>query len=133
MPELKNKFLFGTFTGNIYALTVDKSSKVIEEEKIALRHYPFEPVVSIAQSPSGEIYFGGYHIYKLRSVDMNSKTQDLFPIEIKSLSNVAIKDLQSSNNDGGIAVNIHISTNKNGSSSSTRPLSSDEYSECTHT
>jgi glucose/arabinose dehydrogenase/plastocyanin len=122
VPELKNKFLFGTFTGNIYALTVDKSSKVIEEEKIALRHYPFEPVVSIAQSPSGDIYFGGYHIYKLQSVDMSSKTQDLFPIEIKSLSNVAIEDLQSSNNDGGIAVNIHISTNKNGSSSSTRPF-----------
>ena len=95
---------------------------MIEEEKIALRHYPFEPVISIAQSPSGEIYFGGYHIYKLQSVDMNGKTQDLFPIEIKSLSNVAIKDLQSSPNGGGIAVDMHISTNKSRSSSSTTPF-----------
>jgi glucose/arabinose dehydrogenase/plastocyanin len=123
LPQLKNKFLFGTFTGNIYALTLDNTNKrVIQEEKIALRHYPFEPVVSIAQSPTGEIYFGGYHIYKLQSVDMNGRTQDLFPIEIKSLSNVAIKDLQSSHDGGGIAVNIHTSVNKNGSSSSTIPF-----------
>ena len=41
IPQLKNKFLVGTFTGNIYALTIDTRSKqVIEEEKIALRHYP---------------------------------------------------------------------------------------------
>ena len=57
---------------------------MIEQEKIALRHYPFEPVIFIAQSPSGDIYYGGYHIYKLKSVDVNSKKQDLFPIEIKS-------------------------------------------------
>ncbi|PWU80176.1 MAG: hypothetical protein DLM72_13625, partial [Candidatus Nitrosopolaris wilkensis] len=123
LPQLKNKFLFGTFTGNIYALTLDNSrQRVIQEEKIALRHYPFEPVISIAQSPSGDIYFGGYHVYKLQSVDMNGKTQDLFPIEIKSLSNVAIKDLQSSHNGSGILLNIHTSTNKNGSSSPTKPF-----------
>lgn len=123
LPQLKNKFLFGTFTGNIYALTLDSSSKrVIREEKIALRHYPFEPVISVSQSPSGDVYFGGYHIYKLKSVDMNGKTQDLFPIEIKSTSNIAINDLRSSRNSSGIAVNIHPSTNKNGSNSSVRPF-----------
>jgi glucose/arabinose dehydrogenase/plastocyanin len=123
IPQLKNKFLFGTFTGNIYALTLNYTSKqVIEEEKIALRHYPFEPVIFIAQSPSGDIYYGGYHIDKLNSVDINSKVQYLFPIEVKSLSNVAIKDLQSSNNGTGIAVNIHSSVNTNGSSSSTAPF-----------
>ncbi len=119
-PQLKNKFLFATFTGNIYALTLDNSSKqVIEEEKIALHHYPFEPVISIAQSPAGDIYFGGYHIYKLQSVDTAGKTQYLFPIEIKSLSNVAIKDIQWSHNSAGIAINIRTSTNNNGNSSPT--------------
>jgi plastocyanin len=118
IPQLKNKFLFGTFTGYIYALTVDNSSKhVIEEEKIVLHHYPFEPVIFVAQSPSGDIYYGGYHIYKLNSVDIKSKIQYLFPIEIKSLSNVAINDLQSSNNGTGIAINIHAPANMNGSSS----------------
>ncbi len=122
-PQLKNKFLIGTFTGNIYALTLDNSSKqIVEEEKIALRHYPFEPVISIAQSPTGDIYFGGYHIYKLQSVDTSSKKQYLFPIEVKSLSNVAIKDLQWSHNSAGIAINIHTSNNKNGSSSSIVPF-----------
>ena len=119
IPHLKNKFLVGTFTGNIYALTIDTRSKqLILEEKLALRHYPIEPEIAIAQSPSGDIYYGGYHIYKLKSIDVNSRVQDLFPIEIKSSSNLAIKDLQSSGSSG-IAIDIHPSINTNRGSTST--------------
>ena len=119
IPQLKNKFLVGAYDGNIYALTLDARSKqVIEQEKLALRHYPFEPVTFIAQSPSGDIYYGSYHIYKLTSVYANTNKQDLFPIEIKSSSNVIIKDIQTSSIGGEEVIDIHTSDNKSKSSSS---------------
>jgi glucose/arabinose dehydrogenase/plastocyanin len=112
IPQLKNKFLVAAYNGDIYALTLDSHNKqVIAQEHIALKHYPFEPVTSIAQSPSGDIYYGSYHIYKLKSVYVNSKRQDLFTIEIKS-SNVGIKDLQASSIGGENVIDIHTSTNK---------------------
>ena len=95
------------------------NKQLIEQEHIALKHYPFEPVTFIAQSPSGDIYYGGYHIYKLQSVDMNGKKQDLFPIEIKSSSsNIGIKDLQASSIGAEQVIDIHTSGNKSKSSSS---------------
>jgi len=101
IPQLKNKFLFGTYTGHIYALTLANTPKtqvgdkeVVLQENILLKNNPFEPVVFIAQSPSGDIYYGSYHIYKLKSVDIKRENQDLFAVEIKSSTNVNIKDFQ---------------------------------------
>src|SRR5215469_16464796 len=101
IPQLKNKFLFGTYTGHIYALTLANTPKtqvgdkeVVLQENILLKNNPFEPVVFIAQSPSGDIYYGSYHIYKLKSVDIKRENQDLFVVEIKSSTNVNIKDFQ---------------------------------------
>jgi glucose/arabinose dehydrogenase/plastocyanin len=119
IPQLKNKFLVAAFNGDIYALTLDPHNKqVIKQEQIALKHYPFEPVTSIAQSPSGDIYYGGYHIYKLTSVDVNNKRQDLFPIEIKSsTSNIDVKDLQASSIGDEKVIDVHTYAKKNESGS----------------
>jgi len=118
-PHLKNTFLVGTFIGNIYALTMDTRSKhLLLEEKLALRHYPIEPAIAIAQSPSGDIYYGSYHIYKLRSIDLKSKIQDLFPLEIKPSPNLAIKNLQASGSSD-IVIDIHPIINTRKSSMST--------------
>lgn len=112
IPQLKNKFLFGTYVGDIYALTLDMHSKqVVLQQHIVLKHYPFEPVVFIAQSPSGDIYYGSYHIYKLTSVDVKKENQDLFPVEIKSSSNVNIKDFQMSKILGEQVADIQTSGN----------------------
>jgi glucose/arabinose dehydrogenase/plastocyanin len=117
IPQLKNKFLFAAFNGHVYALTLDSHNKqIIEEENIALRHYPFEPATSIAQSPAGDIYYAGYHIYKLMSVGVNNKRQILFPIEIKP-SNIGIKDLEVSSTDSGSAIDIHTQANRSGNNS----------------
>ncbi len=119
IPQFKNKFLFGTFNGDIYALTLDLHDKrVVLQEHTALKHYPFEPVVFIAQTPSGDIYYGNYNIYKLTSVDVKSGKQDLFPVEIKSSSNVGIKDIQISNIQGGRVANIQTFDNNSKFSSS---------------
>jgi glucose/arabinose dehydrogenase/plastocyanin len=121
IPQLKNKFLVGAYSRGIYALTLDVHNKqIIEQEHIRLKPSLIEPVISIAQSPSGDIYYGGYHIYKLKSVNVNTKKQYQFPIEIKSSSSkVDIKDLQASSigNQEVIHIRGTYFTNKSQSSS----------------
>lgn len=83
LPELKGMFLFGSFTGDIYALRLSEDgNSIIQEIKIDLRHYPFVPTVGIAQSPDGEIYYGGYQIYTLDLI--SEAEQILFTINIES-------------------------------------------------
>jgi glucose/arabinose dehydrogenase/plastocyanin len=114
IPQLKNKFLVATFDGNIYALTLDERGKhVTEQEKVATRHFPFEPIIFITQSPSGDIYYGGYHIYKLKSVYANSKIQDLFPIEIMPSFKGIVKDMQASYNGSSLTVSVYARANTN--------------------
>ena len=49
-PQLKGKFLFGTFSGDIYAIKIDNRTKhLISEEKLELGLFPSMPVVSIAR------------------------------------------------------------------------------------
>jgi glucose/arabinose dehydrogenase/plastocyanin len=118
IPQLKDKFLVGSYNGDIYALTFDTHNKqIVMQQHIALKHYPFEPVTFIAQSQSGDIYYGSYHIYKLTSVDVSSEKQDLFPIGIRSSSNVDIKGIQISNTQGRQVADIQIDNNNKFSSS----------------
>ena len=67
ITELTGKFLFGVdMGGQIYALDLDNHNKsIIMEERINLKHYPYEPVIAIAESPDGEIYYGGYNILQV--------------------------------------------------------------------
>ena len=83
LPELKGMFLFGSFTGDIYALRLSEDgNSIIQEIKVELEHYPFVPTVGIAQSPDGKIYYGGYQIYTLDSI--GEPEQMLFIINIES-------------------------------------------------
>jgi glucose/arabinose dehydrogenase len=114
IPQLKGKFLFGTVNGNIFALTLDKlTHRVIMEEEIHLNHKPFAPVVSIAQSPDGDIYYGGFKINKLKSIDITNKQQILFSVEAKSSDPVDIKNFQINPDKKGIAIEAHISNKTN--------------------
>jgi hypothetical protein len=123
IPSLKGKFLFGTYTGDIYAVGIndakDSKKQIVEDEQhILLNQYPFEPVISIAQSPDGNIYFGSYNIYKLDSVNTVSKKQDTFPIELTSPPDVNINNVQASDIKKYVSINLHRSNNNNGGSSS---------------
>lgn len=110
--SLKDKFLFGTFNGDIYSLNVQNKNGVyqlLEEERISLKLFPFEPLIGIAQSPNGSIYFGAYHIYKLDSLNSDKKKLSVFPIEIThsneiKIGNVKIKDLKNHNQ---ISIDLH--------------------------
>jgi glucose/arabinose dehydrogenase len=109
-PELKGKFLFGAFDGNIFALKFANDRRVIEEEKIALRLYPYSSVIALAQSPDGEIYFGGDGIYKLISIDSSHKDEVLFPIKVNSPTDFKINKLQVNTNKSRMLVDFESSS-----------------------
>ncbi len=68
-PSLKDNFVFGTYTGDIYAVHIDNASETIDSEQyLSLNNYPYEPVVGITQNSDGNIYYGGNHLYRLDSV-----------------------------------------------------------------
>jgi hypothetical protein len=65
-------------------------------------------MTSIAQSPSEDNYYAGYRILKLTCLDVNSKSEILFPIEImSSSSNIDIKDLHVSSIGSGIITDYY--------------------------
>jgi glucose/arabinose dehydrogenase len=120
IPLLKDKFVLGTYQGDMYALRIDRNTKeIVEENRLDLENYPFKPVVGITESPDGDVYFGAYSIYKLNSSDISPKSQYLFPIEINTsktsniggvkftrfinntLQNMMTIDLQNDGNNNG--------------------------------
>lgn len=107
-PELKGKFLFGAFDGNIYALTFEHE-RIIEDEKIALRMYPYSSAIALAQAPAGDIYFAGDAIYKLKAINSSNKEQVLFPVEIRSSSKFNIIKLQAFTNQSKMLLDFETS------------------------
>jgi glucose/arabinose dehydrogenase len=77
-PELKGKFIVGSFRGNLYAYKISEDGKkLLEEIIIRTNVYPSLEVVGIASSPSGEVYFGAYDIYKLGNLDSTSRIESM--------------------------------------------------------
>ncbi len=107
IPLLKDKFVLGTYQGDIYALSLDKNKKeIIEEIKFDLENYPFKPIIGISQSPDGNLYFGAYNIWKLNSTDLLTKVQYLFPIEINISSTSSVTGVQYIENENKIIMDI---------------------------
>jgi glucose/arabinose dehydrogenase len=122
-PILKDKFLFGTFTGDIFAVQINngkdgRKQMVEDEEHIAINQYPFEAVIGLAQSPNGDIYYGCYNIYKLDSLNSLTKKQDSFPIQISSPKDVVVNGLEGS--DVKDYVSIDLQRNMSTSNTSTQ-------------
>ena len=93
IPDLKDKFLFGSFTGDLYAVRLSENKTKIEEEhKIDLGLFPFVPTVAVAQSPDGGIYFGGYQIYRLDSI--SEPTRNVHQVIVDTPDGMVISDLQ---------------------------------------
>ena len=93
-PTLKNTFVFGTVRGTLFSFEIDPKTKSLKEEtKIDLHFYPYKPVVSVASSPSGELYFAGYEIYKINSIDSENKKVTMYPVVINS-TNVLISQIK---------------------------------------
>lgn len=113
-PELKEKFLFAAFNGNLYALKLDRDNhRIIEEENIALGLYPYSAITGLAQSPDGDIYFSSFDIYKLTSINSQSKFPVLFPVQLNSTEEVQIETLQMDKNMNSKRLTIDLNTYDN--------------------
>ena len=96
-PELKDKFLVGTFGGggNIHPLKFDKDNKyIIEDDVIRFNQYPYVANFISHNLGDGNVYYGAYDIYRLQSINSDYKRQILFPIQINTTNKVYVKDLQ---------------------------------------
>ena len=126
IPLLKNKFIVGSYSGDLYVLRLDNITKEITEEfRIDLENYPFKPVVGLSESPNGDLYFGAYAIFQLNATDVHPKRQYIYPIEINSSSTSNLEAMQFDPkeskmvidlNDGGISPNANTTSQPSTSS-----------------
>jgi parallel beta-helix repeat protein len=114
LPQLEGRFLFGTFTGDIYALKLDsETGLVVAEERIELFPTLFTPVIGIAQAPNGDLYYGSYGIFKLDSLDLETRTPATYPIRIASSDGVSVKNLKFDQDGKRIALDVSVNNSTN--------------------
>jgi glucose/arabinose dehydrogenase len=117
IPQISNMFLVGStsssnINGYIYAIKVDSIKKQITEENVILvNNFPNDEVITIAQSPDGEIYYGGYSINKLDFINSDNKRQLLSTIEINHSSLINIKNLDFNPSQNVMTLDIKVNSN----------------------
>ncbi len=107
---LKNKFLFGSYNeGSIYVLGLNRTHYVSDEMVI---NFPelVDNTISIAQSPSGDIYFGGYNIYKLTSIETENKEQNIYFIDLTT-RHATIEDVSFNTTTSTLALSVRTDGN----------------------
>lgn len=120
-PQLHDKFVYGSYNdGNLRALKIyeNKSGQVVKELVLEIPEEMPDNIAAVAQSPSGEIYYAGFNIYKLESIN-NKSTLSTFPIKITTSLPTAIRGLNVTQEGD----NINLSITGNSSSG----LKADEY------
>jgi hypothetical protein len=94
-PELKGKYIVGSYNnGRLYVFDLDSNStidsngipRLMREIKLDFAGNDLSPAIALAQSPSGDIYYGGYYMYKLQSIDFGSKKPFMAPVDVQLLS-----------------------------------------------
>ncbi|WP_337863961.1 PQQ-dependent sugar dehydrogenase [Nitrososphaera sp.] len=90
-PELKGKFIFGSYRGNLYAVKLNEDgTRLVEEWRLKTNFYPSLEVVNVAVSPDGDIYFGAYDIYRLDGIDMSSRVKIMYPVQVNATNNMEV-------------------------------------------
>lgn len=105
-PELQNSFLFGTVRGTLFSIKLDPQNKSVQQEtKIDLNFYPYKPVIGLASSPTGILYFGAYDIYKIDSIDFKNKNILMYPLEINT-TNVIVSQIKFFQKDNRLVLDL---------------------------
>jgi len=108
-PELKDRFVFSSYNdGNLHALKIyDNESGVgVNELDIHIPQDLPDNIVGIAQSTSGDIYFSGFDIYRLESVE-HSLRQTMFPVQINSSSGIEVEGMNVSVKGNNILITVN--------------------------
>lgn len=113
-PALKGKFLVVSYAErSIYAITLNSNGSISEELAIRLPDTRGH-LVSIAQSPEGDIFIGGENLYKLDSIERNKNKLTYF-VNVNSPKNIEVADLMA--NLTAKIFGMDIINNKNNSGS----------------
>jgi hypothetical protein len=119
IKDFKDNYLFGSFNGRIYSLDIDTNSGKLTVLKAELGLSPFEGITAIAQSPKGDIYFGGYSIFRLKS--LHSTQQQLFPFEVISSNNMWPTSMHLSASRTGATMDISFDHSNNSAATNSIP------------
>jgi glucose/arabinose dehydrogenase len=96
-PLLKNKFLYTAYnTPNLYALELNEQKQADKEWVVILNDTDtvVGPTIALAMAPSGDLYFGGYRIFKLKSLDLEQPRQISYMVRAEASKGLIIKDIQ---------------------------------------
>jgi hypothetical protein len=119
IPLLKDKFIVGSYSGDLYILRLDNTTKqIVQESRIDLENYPFKPVVGLSEAPNGDLYFGAYAIFKLNTTDIRPNKQYLYPIGINSSSSLNIEEMRFDPKENKMFLKISNEANNTGVTSS---------------
>ena len=111
-PALKGKFLVVSYAErSIYAITLNSNGSISEELAIRLPGIRGH-LVSIVQSPEGDIFIGGENLYKLESIERNRNKLTYF-VNVVSTKNIEVADLTANLTKKVFAIDI---VNKNNGS-----------------
>ena len=104
-PDLREKFVIASYNdGNLRAMKI-YPNQTINELVISASHDILDNIAAIAQSPSGDIYYGGYSIYKLESIKSEIRPT-MFPVQIETMPGINITDMKVHSSDKAITINL---------------------------
>jgi glucose/arabinose dehydrogenase len=108
-PELAGRFVFGSYSGtplNAILIGGNATERTINELDIdVFPTSPHDNIAAVAQSPNGDIYFGGFNIYKLKSIGFD-RERSVFPIRATFSPGVDITEMRVFPGERSIAFNF---------------------------
>lgn len=96
---------------SIYSITLNSNGSISEELAIRLPSTRGH-LISIAQSPEGDIFIGGENLYKLESIEPNRNKLTYF-VDVASTKNIEVADLTANLTKKVFAIDV---VNKNNGS-----------------
>ena len=115
-PLLMNKFIYAAYnTPNLFALGLNENRQADKEMVLVFNDTAtvVGPTIAVAMAPNGDLYFGGYRIFKLRSLNSQEPTQLSYIIRVESSEGVNIKDLQLYPKDNTMVIKVHNDNSSN--------------------
>ena len=108
-PDLAERFVFGSYSGTpLHAILIGGNSTERTVNELDIDVFPTSPhdnIAAVAQSPNGDIYFGGFNIYKLKSIG-SDREQTVFPIRASFSPEVDISEMGVFPEEKSIAFNF---------------------------
>lgn len=104
-PDLRGKFVIASYNdGNLRAMKVYQN-QTINELVISVTHDILDNIAAVAQSPSGDIYYGGYSIYKLESIK-SELHPTMIPVQIDMTPGINITEMKAHPGEKAITINL---------------------------